>query len=385
MLATDLGRKCVDLMNVAADSAGGSVFGDPGAAGSDPRVVFKGRDFPNYDSDSPIAGTIGDFGYPGSPGTDASGAVELDEDPDGSGLYDPSPLTIDEDPDGSGLWQVLDSTTTTLDEDPDGSGLYDPAPLTLDEDPDGSGLWQVLDSDVEVIENPAGSGLLAIGDIDFTPIDIVEDPPGSGLFVIGSGLVPGTPPAPADTCPSSWELSFARADIATQVLLGRTGDTAPRTYPTATQLADLSNGTQYGLGMFGVESFKRTDLETQNLSDLDFLAERILTTRSWVYMPRVIAVTVTAKASAPQTYTTLSAASPYLPARFKCQHRVDGRDVFDRVMLVTGVEHSISPAGWEARISLDDALPYLVGGDHPARWDETDVALWDFATWARPI
>jgi hypothetical protein len=53
-------------------------------------------------------------------------------------------------------------------------------------------------------------------------------------------------------------------------------------------------------------------------------------------------------------------------------------------MLVTGVEHSITPFGWEARISLDDALPFLVGGAHPAHWDETGVALWDFATWADP-
>jgi hypothetical protein len=148
--------------------------------------------------------------------------------------------------------------------------------------------------------------------------------------------------------------------------------------------ADLSTGTQAGLSMFGVEPFERTDLETLNDADLDWLGERILTNRSWKYMPRVNAVTVTAKASAPDTVAVLADASPFLPARYRCQHKIDDRVVFNRVMLVTGVEHSISPAGWEARIALDDAEPFLVGGAQPVRWDETDHALWDFATWADP-
>jgi len=252
LVGTELGGQCVDLLNIAADSASGSVYGDVGVDGSDPRVVYRNSEFPNYNGTDPLTGTIGDFGSPG------------------------------------------------------------------------------------------------------------------------------------DTCPSNWELSFARGDISTQVLLARRDDETPRVYPTATQLVDVDNGFKYGLSMFGVEPFERSDLETFEDSDLDFLGERVLTTRSWHYMPRVAAVTVTAKASAPETIATLAAASPYTPARFRCQHRIDGRTVFNRIMFVTGVEHSITPFGWEARIALDDAEPFLVGGTRPARWDQTDVAEWDAATWADP-
>jgi hypothetical protein len=321
LIATELGGQCVDLLNLAADSAGGCVFGDVGVNDGDPRVVYKNREFANYPSDTALTGTIGDFGYPGVPGHFLS--------------------------------------TLTVVEDPDGSGLLD----TPDE---------------SAVEDPAGSGLVYIGD---EGVIEVEDPAGSGLYRTVNEYVPGIP---ADTCPSNWELSFARSDITTKVFLARQTDETPREYPTSTQLADLSTGTKAGLSMFGVEPFERTDLDTLNNVDLDFLGERILTTRSWKHMPRVAAVTVTAKASAPETIGTLAAASPFTPARFRCQHRIDDRDVFDRVMFVTGVEHSITPYGWEARIALDDAAPFLVGGAHPARWDQTDVAVWDFATWADP-
>jgi hypothetical protein len=180
-------------------------------------------------------------------------------------------------------------------------------------------------------------------------------------------------------------LTFNRADITTQAILARHTDTAPRIYPTPAQLAVAANGYQAGQSMFGIEPYERTDLETSATADLDWLGNRILTNRSWKYMPRVNAVTVTAKASAPDTVDCLANASPIAPARFVCRHRIDARTVFERVMLVTGVEHSITPTSWEARIALDDAEPFLATGTHPARWDETGVALWDTATWADPI
>jgi hypothetical protein len=193
------------------------------------------------------------------------------------------------------------------------------------------------------------------------------------------------PRVPAEVCPSTWELTFNRADITTQAILARHTDTVPRIYPTPAQLAVTANGYQAGQSMFGLEPYERTDLETSTTADLDWLGNRILTNRSWKYMPRVNAVTVTARASAPDTVAALANASPYAPARFVCRHRIDDRTVFERVMLVTGVEHSITPTSWEARIALDDAEPFLATGTHPARWDETGVALWDTATWADPI
>jgi hypothetical protein len=324
MIATELGGQCVDLLNIAADSAGGTVFGDAGAGESDPRVTFKGRDWANYDNTSEPVGTIGDYGYPGVPEHYVHTA-SMTEDPEASGLY---LLTI---------YPVED----------------------LIEDPAGSGLYYLFDPAMVLNETPAGTGL---------------------YLVEGGGVVPAVP---AEVCPSNWELSFARADITTKALLGRP-DEVEREYPTPAQLAAVSNGFKYGLSMFGVETFTRNDLWTQANADLDWLGERILTTRSWKYMPRVVAVTVTGKATAPETVHTLINASPFTPARFRCRHRIDGRTVFDRMMMVTGVEHAITPHGWEARIQLDDAAPFLVGGAQPARWDETDIALWDTTTWADP-
>ena len=54
LLATKLGSKAVDLIDLAADSAGGAVFGD--AAG---RLVYRGRDWQTYEPDVPVDGIIG--------------------------------------------------------------------------------------------------------------------------------------------------------------------------------------------------------------------------------------------------------------------------------------------------------------------------------------
>jgi hypothetical protein len=321
LIATTLGGQTVDLLNRAADSAGGVVFGDLGDDDDgDPRVAFRGRDFLNYANTDPPVGIIGDYGEEGIPAYFAFSATMV-QDPAGSGLYYLSDVDIHEAEDG----------------------LYIP-------------------DDSEMVLN--------------------ELPPGSGLFLVEAE--PIIPAIHSEVCPSSWELSFARSDITTRALLGRP-DEVEFEYPTPEQLEDTANGFRYGLSMFGAETFIRNDLETQSNPDLDWLGLRILTTRSWQYMPRVAAVTITGTRSEPQTIQALLGASPYTAARFRCRHRIDTRTVFDRMMMVTAVEHAITPAGWEARISLDDAEPFLVGGAQPALWDLTDVALWDAATWADPI
>lgn len=317
--ANEMGGQAVDLLDQAADSAGGTVYGDLGTDTSDPRVAFRSRDWPNYDMDAVPIGTIGNYGYTGIPAHFIS--VEIPEDPVGSGLYDPA---------------------TTL-------------PV---EDPIVDGLYVTSHPDVAANEDPHGSMLLTL----------------TGEYV---------PYVPGNTCPSSWELSFGRQDITTQTLLGRP-DEPERIYPTPAQLAVSDNGFAQGLAMFGVETLTRNDLDTNADADLDWMAERILTTRSWKFMPRISAVTVTAKAGQPETIHTLAKASPFSPSRFRCQHRIDNRTIFNRLMMVVGVEHSITPEMWTARIALDDAEPFLVAGAQPARWDETGVAEWDFATWADP-
>jgi hypothetical protein len=321
LIATTYGAQCIDLLNLAADSSGGSVFGDLGEDNSDPRVAYRHRDFPNYSNAEPVVGKIGDFGEAAIPAH-----WEFTLDLSGDGLYaPPAGIVITEDPPGSGLYTVS-STTETL-------------------------HW-------------------------------VEDPDGQVAIYYGDPI----PRVAGEVCPSSWELTFNRADITTQVTLARSTDTTPRLYPTPAQIANPALGHQYGLSNFGVEPFSRTDLGTVSTADLDWLGERILINRSWMFMPRVNAVQVTAKGTALDTIDLLANASPFAPARFICrhQHPADSRIVFNRVMMVVGVEHTITPLGWDARIALAEATPFLVEGVQPARWDQTGVALWDVATWADP-
>ena len=54
LLATTLGAKTVDLLDVSADSVGGVVFGDEQG-----RVAFRGRDWQTYEPGDPPDGTIG--------------------------------------------------------------------------------------------------------------------------------------------------------------------------------------------------------------------------------------------------------------------------------------------------------------------------------------
>lgn len=55
LIATELGGKAADLIDIAADSAGGAVFGDARHGA----VVFKPRDWQVFDDDTPPDGTIG--------------------------------------------------------------------------------------------------------------------------------------------------------------------------------------------------------------------------------------------------------------------------------------------------------------------------------------
>jgi hypothetical protein len=307
--ATTLGASCVNLLQRAAESAGGQVYGDLGSDTRDPSVAFRGRDWASYDHDDEPLGTIGNYRYAGS--GDQVIPVTLTESPPGSGLYLPGVVPVDEDPDGSGLLQVVGTTYGTQ-----------------------------------------------------------EDPPDSGLLLAGE-RVDGTPP---DTCPTSWELSFEREDITTQATLGRQGE-VPHVYTDRTG----------GVSLFGIEPWAVGDLETDVDAELNWLGARVLATRNWRFMPRINAVTLVAAGDRPEVARTMLQASPFLPARFRCQHRYGSRVVFNRVMMVTGVRFNITPQEWVTRLSLDDATPYLVGGTTPAHWDEAGVALWDTATWSAPV
>lgn len=190
----------------------------------------------------------------------------------------------------------------------------------------------------------------------------------------------GNSGAAGEACPVSWEMSWAREDISTRVLLAR-----PNEAPT-----ERTNTTARRL--YGVETYERSDLETDLDVELGQIADRILEVRSPAYMPRVAAVTLDA-ATGDEAVDVMCLASPYAPARFACRHRSGDRDVIDsRTMMVVGAEHVISPEGWTARIALDDAAPFMAtditrwqpdtGGPLPrAAWESSTSPSEPYAVW----
>ena len=237
--------------------------------------------------------------------------------------------------------------------------------------------------------------------------ELVEDPPGSGLYdprLASSRTrrlrpVSARRPArrrprlrsvprrrrPLAACPVSWETAFSREDISTKVVISRHDD-ADATPPIAPVVRDDVEARR-------CSAPKRSNVPTwkpASRSTWSSIAERIFEVRSWRYMPRIAAVTLDA-ATAPDVVDVLVAADPYQPARFNCRHRGDdGRDVFARTMIVVGVEHSITPEGWTARIALDDAAPFLSpstarwsdGTAEPARWNNGTTPNALGSTWA---
>jgi hypothetical protein len=295
VVATELGERAVDLLNRAADSGGGSLFGDV-----DGKLRYRNRDWQLWAADQLEDGIIGNIS---------------------SGGFDETALT----------------------EDPDGSGLYDPDPIVLTEDVDVAGLYE-WDTD----------------------LDWVEDP--SYLFVFGT-VVSG------DWCPSSWEMTFAREDITTRVLIGRFDMDEP-----------LVVDDEEAQDVYGIETVDLTDIETELDVEMGQIADRLLVVRGPSTAPRIAAVNLNA-ATAPNIVDLLSTADPRIPSRFRCRHRTDNRQVFERFMFCTAVRHTIGPDMWEARLSLDDAMPWQVPVD-AAFWSETEVVgagHWRESKWGADI
>ena len=288
VVATPLGQSGTDLLNRAADSGGGAVFGD-----IDGKVAYRNRDWQHYEADVPPDGIIGNVAR------STYVPIEADEDPDDSGLFEP------------------------------------PSDVVLTEDPPGSGLYMT-----------SGAAL-------------VEDPEDWSLYTFATVSA-------GDYCPSLWELGFGRRDFASRVIIGRS-DTEP------VELDDIPNRTLYG-----VEPFSLTDLETASDEEIVTLGNRILVTRGFDTAPRIIAVTLDA-ATDPGLVDLMATADPRTPSRYVCRHWSNGRMVFSRMMFVTGVRHTITPEGWEARLTLDDAGPYVLSVG-AGRWQTT--GHWQQSLWA---
>jgi hypothetical protein len=175
--------------------------------------------------------------------------------------------------------------------------------------------------------------------------------------------IPAVPAVPPDVCPVAWERPFARADMATLVILGR--DAA-----SAVQVEDPE-----GQVLYGIEPFEQTDLLTKNDGDLLVLANRILRTRSATSAPRVRSVTLDAR-TADGALDLMSTVSVWEPSRYRCRLRYPRGDVFDAEHFATGAVHELDAGHWTLNLNLDLADPFrAVGG----RWDG---AYWDQALWA---
>ena len=175
----------------------------------------------------------------------------------------------------------------------------------------------------------------------------------------------------SDVCPSGWEVQFGRDDITTRAIIGRPDETP------------LVVDDDEGIGRFGVETYERTDVIPTLTFEVTRIASRVLAARSYEVMPRIAAVTLDASSGHGEVAALLSTCSAFTPTRLRCRHRAaDGRLVFDRTMLVVGVEHTISPReGWTARIALDDATPYQQVAN-PARWSDAATRWSDDDQWA---
>jgi hypothetical protein len=191
--------------------------------------------------------------------------------------------------------------------------------------------------------------------VTFDPFNYLED----GAQVVWGATVP------ADVCPTRWERPFARADIATRIIVGRESDPA-----SLVQLDDLE-----GQLLYGIEPFQRTDLLTQHDDTLAMLARRFLNARHHTTAPRVRSVSLSA-ATADNALDLMSTVDVYKPSRYRCRLQYDRGMVFDDEYFATAVAHDVTPSAWTLELNLDSAAPFAVVGE---RWDS---GHWDSTVWA---
>ena len=119
---------------------------------------------------------------------------------------------------------------------------------------------------------PAGSGLYDA----VTDLDMRRGSAGLGAVRVRHEFI-------ADVCPTNWEMTFAREDITTRVLIGRPDMDTPI-------VLDDDDGQE----LYGVETVDLTDLETAFDVEMTSIGNRLLVTRGHTTMPRIAAVTLNA-------------------------------------------------------------------------------------------
>lgn len=177
-----------------------------------------------------------------------------------------------------------------------------------------------------------------------------------------------------DVCPVRWERPFARDDMSNVVHLANRREPDP-------DRAEASDSDSWAL--YGVETFERTDLDTEDPALLDRLAARYLQTRGPDTIPRIRSVSLDGRTGDP-VVDLLAASTPYLPSRYRCRLRLLRGLVFDDLHLLTGVSHDIDPDAWNADLLLDLAEPWAMIGT--ARWEpasgvDAGRSQWDRVTW----
>lgn len=456
-----------DLVHQAADSAGGSVFGDPAGM-----IRFRARDWQTYPPSEPPDATIGNVdpgtpGYwiPGTPQVDGwltptVGTVSTPDVAPSMALTSPFRMTFKVRPDFvantvdkflAGQWigaatvqeWFLASRATGM-----VFGVYNSAGVRQDASvmttaQQTAALPQGVDTYVRVVFIPASGATgyystdgstwtaarthpfvmtprdsvvpLVVGahipagplwsnriywaqmerlDPEGNPTGVVwrfdaNDYPGAGTSYVdprgrtwtltnAAAITPKVPavpdewvpPVPGDVCPTGWERPFARADIATRVIVGR-ADPPGTDPPTARMQFD----DQPAQVRYGIEPFERTDLLTVTDADLTSLGQRWLVTRGERTAPRIRSVTFDA-ATADNALDLCTTVTPYKPSRYRCRLLLERGLVFDRQHYVTRTRHLITAEQWLVTVTMDIADTFAAPG---GRWDR---GRWDRATWA---
>jgi hypothetical protein len=161
--------------------------------------------------------------------------------------------------------------------------------------------------------------------------------------------------------------------MATRIIVGNTSEP-----PLRAVIDDPSS-----FALYGVEGFERTDLSTRDQADLNRLANRYYFTRGPNTIPRIRTVSFDAR-TADNVVDLLTAASPYVPTRYRCRLLLNRGLVFDQEHYCTGVGYVVTPDGWTADLNLDISDPFKATSAprwEPASGADAGLARWDRATW----
>lgn len=189
-------------------------------------------------------------------------------------------------------------------------------------------------------------------------------PPDATIGNVGAG----------DVCPTRWQRPYARAEMANRIILGNTRQ-------PAADVVQRDDPTSWGL--YGVETFERTDLTTSAVAELTKMADRLLKTRGADTIPRVRTVSLDAR-TGDDVVDLLTASSCYRPARYRCRLALERGLVFDQNHYCTGVSHDIGPDGWTSELLLDIADPYAATSTprwEPASGADAGLSRWDRVNW----